>query len=92
MKNKPIGCTSFNSPKIKPIIINQDPIGKNPRSNPATYTKFSDIIRDIFAANSKFTKSHFSFNRKEGRCNRNCNSWKNWHFTHIIRQRCRKSD
>jgi excinuclease ABC subunit A len=31
------------------IIINQDPIGKTPRSNPATYTKLFDEIRDLFA-------------------------------------------
>jgi len=57
----------------KLIEINQHPIGKTPRSNPATYTKVFDEIRTFFANLStaraaKFSKSHFSFNVKGGRC------------------------
>jgi excinuclease ABC subunit A len=55
------------------IIIDQDPIGKTPRSNPATYTKLFDEIRDLFAATQEakmrgYEKGRFSFNVKGGRC------------------------
>jgi excinuclease ABC subunit A len=69
--NSPVGCDSIDCPNIKPIMVDQSPIGKNPRSNPATYTKLSDIIRDIFAEASGLSKSYFSFNRPEGACE-NC--------------------
>jgi excinuclease ABC subunit A len=49
-------------------MVDQSPIGNNPRSNPATYTKLSDIIRDSFAAATGLSASHFSFNRPEGAC------------------------
>jgi excinuclease ABC subunit A len=57
----------------KAIRIDQKPIGRTPRSNPATYTKVFDHIRDFFAnlPESKmygFDKGRFSFNTKEGRC------------------------
>ncbi len=57
----------------KLIFIDHAPIGKTPRSNPATYLGLSDHIRDIYASlpESKkqgFTKSRFSFNNKGGRC------------------------
>jgi len=57
----------------KIVDIDQKPIGRTPRSNPATYTKLFDSIREVFA-NTKdaraagFTKSRFSFNVKGGRC------------------------
>lgn len=55
------------------VFINHTPIGKTPRSNPATYLGLSDHIRDLYARlpESKalgFTKSRFSFNNKGGRC------------------------
>ena len=57
----------------KVVQISQDPIGRTPRSNPATYVGVFDDIRDLFAEmrESKikgFTKSRFSFNVKGGRC------------------------
>ncbi len=67
-KKKPLGCSSIEGPKITPILVDQSPIGKNPRSNPATYTKLSDIIREMFAQATGLSISHFSFNRPEGAC------------------------
>lgn len=67
-KKKPIGCEAVDGPKMKPVMVDQSPIGKNPRSNPATYTKLSDIIRDLFAKATGLSPSHFSFNRPEGAC------------------------
>ena len=57
----------------KAIVIDQSPIGRTPRSNPATYTKSFDIIRKTFAETSLskergYTPGHFSFNVKGGRC------------------------
>lgn len=57
----------------KIIDIDQSPIGRTPRSNPATYTGVFDIIRDLFAATADakargYKKGRFSFNVKGGRC------------------------
>ncbi len=57
----------------KVILIDQSPIGRTPRSNPATYTKMFDLIRDVFAGTKEakiagFKKGRFSFNTKGGRC------------------------
>lgn len=60
--------------KIEKIIdISQSPIGRTPRSNPATYTGVFDHIRDLFAATNEaksrgYSKGRFSFNVKGGRC------------------------
>ncbi|MBR2685115.1 MAG: excinuclease ABC subunit UvrA [Erysipelotrichaceae bacterium] len=59
----------------KVIIIDQDPIGRTPRSNPVTYTGVFDAIRDLFAQTVEakvrgYTKSRFSFNVSGGRCER----------------------
>ncbi|MBD3408243.1 MAG: ATP-binding cassette domain-containing protein [Candidatus Lokiarchaeota archaeon] len=67
-KKKPIGCASVSGPKLKPVIVDQKPIGKNPRSNPGTYSKLSDIIRDLYSTQTGLSTSHFSFNRPEGAC------------------------
>lgn len=57
----------------KVIAIDQSPIGRTPRSNPATYTGVFDMIRDLFAATQAakakgYKKGRFSFNVKGGRC------------------------
>lgn len=57
----------------KIIAIDQSPIGRTPRSNPATYTGVFDLIRDLFASTADakakgYSKGRFSFNVKGGRC------------------------
>lgn len=56
-------------------LINQEPIGKTPRSNPVTYMKVFQIIRQLFSQNAEarargLTPAHFSFNTGAGRCSR----------------------
>ncbi|MEN6442968.1 MAG: excinuclease ABC subunit UvrA [Methanoregula sp.] len=63
----------FDSDIDKVIVIDQSPIGKTPRSNPATYTKVFDEIRTIFAETKEakmrgFKPGRFSFNIRGGRC------------------------
>lgn len=67
-EKKPVDCKAIEGPKLKPVLVDQSPIGKNPRSNPATYTKLSDIVRDLYAKATGLSASHFSFNRPEGAC------------------------
>jgi excinuclease ABC subunit A len=55
------------------IVIDQDPIGRTPRSNPSTYTKIFDDVRKLFAATKEskargYSEGRFSFNIKGGRC------------------------
>ena len=66
---------SIDVPKMvrNVIVIDQDPIGRTPRSNPATYTKLFDEIRRIFASTKEakargYKEGRFSFNVKGGRC------------------------
>jgi excinuclease ABC subunit A len=64
---------SYDEPVDKVIVIDQSPIGKTPRSNPATYTKVFDEIRRIFASTKEakvrgYEPGRFSFNVKGGRC------------------------
>lgn len=75
LKSNPVECdTIVNSNFVTKVInISQDPIGRTPRSNPATYIKVFDDIRELYAqtpdAKMKgMNKSMFSFNVKGGRC------------------------
>ncbi|MFN2282795.1 MAG: hypothetical protein ACK2UQ_00110, partial [Anaerolineae bacterium] len=75
-EGKAIGCREFAlSPSTEdalllpqPVLVDQSPIGRNPRSNPATYTKLANTIRDFWAEQTGLSPSHFSFNRPEGAC------------------------
>ncbi|WAI01066.1 excinuclease ABC subunit UvrA [Methanogenium organophilum] len=64
---------SFDEEPDKVIVIDQSPIGRTPRSNPATYTKVFDEIRKVFAGTKEakmrgYKPGRFSFNVKGGRC------------------------
>lgn len=74
-KDKPGKCKEVKGLEHidKVINISQDPIGRTPRSNPATYTGVFDDIRDVFASTKEakvrgYDKGRFSFNVKGGRC------------------------
>ena len=76
---KPGKCKGIKGLKNidKIINIDQSPIGRTPRSNPATYTGVFDLIRDIFASTEEaklrgYAKGRFSFNVQGGRCE-SCN-------------------
>lgn len=75
VKDQPGGFTALTGTESvdKVILIDQSPIGRTPRSNPATYTGLFSFIRDIYAALSEsklrgYKSGRFSFNVKGGRC------------------------
>jgi excinuclease ABC subunit A len=68
---------AFDEQPDKVIVIDQSPIGRTPRSNPATYTKVFDEIRKVFADTKEakmrgYKPGRFSFNVKGGRCEACC--------------------
>ena len=65
---KPVGCRELDTRPLRPITVDQSPIGANPRSNPATYTGLANRIRTVFASTTGQPASMFSFNRPEGAC------------------------
>src|SRR5207244_8513290 len=62
------GCDSLDGPVLRAVAVDQSPLGNNPRSNPATYTKVFDRIRNTFARATRKPASLFTFNRPEGAC------------------------
>lgn len=72
---KPVGCKSISGEGEidKVIAVDQSPIGRTPRSNPATYVGLFDLIRELFSQTAAarvrgYKSSRFSFNLKGGRC------------------------
>jgi excinuclease ABC subunit A len=69
---EPVGCAHVSLDGVGklpvPVFVDQSPIGTNPRSNPATYTKIADDLRACFAAATGLPASYFTFNRSEGAC------------------------
>ena len=72
-RERPGKHKKITAPVDKVIVIDQSPIGRTPRSNPATYTKVFDDIRKLFAQTKEakargYKEGRFSFNVKGGRC------------------------
>jgi excinuclease ABC subunit A len=67
-EGRPVGCSTVDGPSLKPLLVDQSPIGANPRSSAATYCGLAGVVRDLFAAETDLSPSHFSFNRPEGKC------------------------
>jgi excinuclease ABC subunit A len=65
---RPVGCEGFEAPALRAIEVGQEPLGNNPRSNPATYTKVFSPIREVFAQATGRPVSAFSFNHGDGAC------------------------
>ena len=65
---EPVGCKGLSGRALRPVVVDQSPIGRNPRSNPATYSGLATRIRDLFARASGLAPATFSFNRPEGAC------------------------
>jgi excinuclease ABC subunit A len=70
-----VTCTRVERPELvrEVVLVDQSPIGRTPRSNPVTYIKAFDVIRDLFSNTPEadrrgFTAGHFSFNIPGGRC------------------------
>ena len=74
-RRRKVTCRSVDKAELlrDVVLVDQSPIGRTPRSNPVTYIKAFDIVRELFAATSEadkrgYTAGHFSFNIPGGRC------------------------
>jgi excinuclease ABC subunit A len=74
-RNAPPACRRIEGAETirEAVLVDQSPIGRTPRSNPVTYIKAFDVIRDLFARTPEsdrrgYTAGHFSFNIPGGRC------------------------
>jgi excinuclease ABC subunit A len=65
---EPRGCRAIDGPALRTVLVDQSPIGRNPRSNPATYTGLAERIRSVFTSATGLPGSAFSFNRPDGAC------------------------
>jgi excinuclease ABC subunit A len=66
--HEPRGCDRLSGPPLRPITVSQEPIGRNARSNAATYSGLADHIRALFADGTGASSTSYSFNRPEGAC------------------------
>lgn len=67
-QSRPIHCQACDAPIDRVVSVDQGPIGRNPRSTPATYTKLADKLRELYSDRTGLRPSHFSYNRVEGAC------------------------
>jgi len=65
---RPVGCAGLDAPPMGAVVVDQAPLGKNPRSTPATYLKVFDRVRALYAESSELSPPAFSYNHADGAC------------------------